>query len=349
MRRVPTVCMRPRDQTVAQVLAKIAEEAHGVVTRGELLRAGVSRAVIKQRAKKGELLREHRGVYRVGHRAPCVEATYLAAVRACGDGALLSGMAAARHLGLLRGAVTPPEVVTPTERRVAGVRTRRSRCIDPRDATVWNRIPVTSVARTLVDLAGVLGVDDLARACHEAGVRHGTTPADVRAVIERRPMSAGAGRLRRILDGDVHVTLSKLEARFLARLRQVNLALPETNRPADGRRVDCRWPDQHLRSSSTAIAITALATPGNRTDAASARHTPVVTTSADTPTVTFSMSQVRCSTSCATSSRGVIQAPHDEPSRRRGRTSVLTPSRPAPGRQSDPKAGQPPPDRHNPS
>ena len=67
-----------------QVFARIAGEAHGVVTRAQLLRAGVSDAEIEQRLKTGALLREHRGVYRVGHRAPSLEARYLAAVRACG-------------------------------------------------------------------------------------------------------------------------------------------------------------------------------------------------------------------------------------------------------------------------
>lgn len=165
--------MRRSGRTVAQEVARLAAESHGVVTWWETLDAGVSPAEIKQRVSTGVLLREYRGVYRVGHRAPDVEADYLSAVRACGDRALLCGAAAAHHLGLLRGAAAPaPEVLAPTERRVAGVHTRRSRCIDPRDATVWNRIPVTTVARTLVDLARVLAVDDLARACHEAGVRH---------------------------------------------------------------------------------------------------------------------------------------------------------------------------------
>ena len=110
----------------------------------------------------------------------------------------------------------------------------------------WNGVPVTSVARTLVDLAAVLGPDHLARACHEAGVLHAVTPADVTAVLRRRPMSCGAAQLRRILNGEVPVTLSKLEAGFLARLREAELALPQTNRPASGRRVDCRWPLQRL-------------------------------------------------------------------------------------------------------
>jgi very-short-patch-repair endonuclease len=114
------------------------------------------------------------------------------------------------------------------------------------DATFFRGVPVTSVPRTLVDLAAVLSPDDLARACHEAGVLHGTTPAQVEAVLERRPTSPGAGQLRRVLRGDLHVTLSHLERAFLRRLRAAGLPLPETNRPAGGRRVDCRWPQRRL-------------------------------------------------------------------------------------------------------
>jgi very-short-patch-repair endonuclease len=118
--------------------------------------------------------------------------------------------------------------------------------MDPPEGMTWRRIPVTTVARTLVDIAATLSEDDLARACHEAGVRHRTTPAQVEAVLARHPQAPGATKLRRILRGGVRVTLSKLEARFLARLREAGLALPETNRPAGGRRVDCRWPEQRL-------------------------------------------------------------------------------------------------------
>lgn len=92
----------------------------------------------------------------------------------------------------------------------------------------------------------VLGEKDLARACHEAGVRYRTTPRDIEAVLARRPRSLGAAKLRRIIHGDVHVTLSALERRFLVLLREAGLALPTTNRPAGGRRVDCRWAEQRL-------------------------------------------------------------------------------------------------------
>jgi hypothetical protein len=61
------------------------------VTRAQLLRAGVTVDQINRRLRSGALLREYPGVYRVGHRAPSVEARYLAAVWACGEGALLCG------------------------------------------------------------------------------------------------------------------------------------------------------------------------------------------------------------------------------------------------------------------
>jgi very-short-patch-repair endonuclease len=238
--------MRPQDRTAERALAEIAGRQHGVVTRTQLLDAGLTIAELKHRLAIGVLLREHRGVYRVGHRAPSAEARYLAAVLACGRGALLSGRAAAHLLGLLKGQPPRAEVTTRTERRVPGVVTRRERGADSRDAIAWRGIPVTTVATTLVDIASVLDVETLARACHEAGVRHGTTPAHVDAVLARRSNAKGAAKLRRILHGDVRVTLSGLERRFLDLIRDAGLALPQTNRPAGGRRVDCRWPERRL-------------------------------------------------------------------------------------------------------
>jgi very-short-patch-repair endonuclease len=238
--------MCPLDRTVEEELARIASAAHGVVTRAELLRTGVTADEIRWRLRTGSLLRQHRGVYRVGHRAPSVEASYLAAVLAGGEGALLSGRAAAHLLGLVKGTAPAPEVTTRTERRIEGVKTHRSRVLDARDATIVRGVPVTTVPRTLVDIAAGLPIDALARACHEAGVRYGTTPAAVEAVLARRPSSPGARKLRRVIHGDVHVTLSKLESRFLELLRKEELPLPITNRPAGGRRVDCRWPEHRL-------------------------------------------------------------------------------------------------------
>jgi hypothetical protein len=105
---------------------------------------------------------------------------------------------------------------------------------------------MTTVPRTLVDIAPHLDEEQLARACHEAGVKYRSTPAHVDAVLKRRPSSPGAAKLRAVMTGDVKVTLSKLERAFLRRLQAEGLPLPETNRVASGRRVDCRWPDHNL-------------------------------------------------------------------------------------------------------
>jgi Transcriptional regulator, AbiEi antitoxin len=238
--------MEAQSRTVEEVVGEIARGQHGVVSRGQLLAAGVTRMEISTRLRTGALIRVHPGVYRVGHRAPSVDATYLAAVFACGERALLSGRAAAHLLGLTKGTPPRPEVICPTQRRVRGVLTHRSRTTRRRDATAHRGVPVTSVPRTLVDLAAVLGEEHLARACHEAEVRYRTTPGQVEEVLEQRPRSRGAGKLRRVLQGDIRVTLSTLERRFLDLLQGAGLALPETNRPAGNHRVDCRWPRERL-------------------------------------------------------------------------------------------------------
>ena len=154
-------------------LARLATRAHGAVTRTELLAGGITPGEIKRRLRTGALIPVYRGIYRVGHRAPGLESDYMAAVRACGDGAVLGGRAAGHLLYLLRGRPPAPQVIAPTERRVKGVTIRRCRNRHPREVTIW-RIPVTTVARTLVDLAALLSLDELARACHEAGIRHHT-------------------------------------------------------------------------------------------------------------------------------------------------------------------------------
>ena len=227
-------------------IARIAERQHGVVTRVELLGAGITKAEIEARLASGALLREYRGVYRVGHRAPSVEARYMAAVKAGGPGALLAGSAAAHLLGIVKGPPPAPTVLTPKHRRLREVRTRVCRGRRPSDRTIVRGIPVTAAPFTLVDLAAELTISALARACHEAGVRYGTTPRQVEAVLARRPNSPGAATVRAVLRGEVRVALSELERRFLALLREHRLPLPETNRPAGGRRVDCRWPEHHL-------------------------------------------------------------------------------------------------------
>jgi very-short-patch-repair endonuclease len=238
--------MDPQDGTVDELIAELASAAHGLVTRKNLLGKGITAQEIKRRLQRGSLLREHRGVYGVGHRALGVEARYLAAVLACGDGSLLIGRPAAYLWSLIKGSAPQPEVIALVKHRVKGVRTHRVRRIDPEDATACRGIPLTSVPRTLVDLAAVLPEVQLGRACHEAEVRYRTTPEQVERVLARLPSRPGARTLRRLLHGDIPVTLSRLEQRFLTLLRKQRLPPPRTNRPAGGHRVDCRWPEYRL-------------------------------------------------------------------------------------------------------
>jgi len=227
-------------------MGEIAESSCGIVARQELLAAGISEKEVRSRLEAGALLEEYPGTYRVGHRAPSAEATYMAAVKATGKGTLLAGRAAAYHWRLLKRAPPPPEVVSLTERRVDGIVTHRARRQPGADAAVHRGIPITSVARTLVDLAAVMDIHGLAEICHEASVKHGTTHGDVRAVLNRRPTSKGTRKLRRIMGGEFKVALSALERRFLGRLRKAGLPLPDMNRKTGSHYVDCRWPEHGL-------------------------------------------------------------------------------------------------------
>lgn len=217
-------------------IATLASRSHGVVTRRRLHAIGVSDEEIKKRLRRGSLIRVHPGVYRVGHAAPSTEAAYLAAVWACGEGALLMGAAAAFLYGLIKGAAPPPIVRTRTERRIDGIETHRTRR-DER-GTEWKGVPTTTVPATLIDIAAWMPTDDLARACHEAQVRFHVRPEMFRGRLPKR--------LRAVLLGDIPVTLSELEDRFLAVLKAQGLPRPVTNRPAGTKRVDCRWPAHRL-------------------------------------------------------------------------------------------------------
>ena len=185
----------------------------------------------------------------------------MAAVMACGDGAVLSGRAAGHLLYLLKGRPPAPEVTAPTYLRVRGVTTRRSR-LDPEETTTWRGIPTTTVPRTLADLAAYLPTDSLARACHEAGVRHGTTPAMVDAVLARRPNSGSPS--------------------------------PKPTAPQAAAASTAAGRSTALPSSSTATATTPPATPSRTTAAASERPTPAATSSAASPGATCSSTRARC-------------------------------------------------------
>jgi hypothetical protein len=214
-----------------------------VIAVADLHAAGLDDDAIRRRVAAGRLHRVYPGVYAVGHTGLSVHGRYLAAVLASGEGAVLSHRSAGHLLRLLRGRPPEPEVTAHTKRRHVTVHRI------PLDSSErWSAfaIPVTSVARTLLDLAARLSLDDLARACHEAHIHHHTTPAQVGEVIRRAPNRKGAARLRRILLGDEPTTLSALERGFLELLRAAKLPRPQTNRHVHGGYVDCRWPAHRL-------------------------------------------------------------------------------------------------------
>jgi hypothetical protein len=223
----------------------MASAQKGVVTRRQLLDANWSSSAVTRWIDKGLLIAEYPGVYRLGHTAPSTEATYMAAVLAAGDGSALAGRAAASLMRLLKGAPPPPQVIAPKERRVKELDTRRERRLDSRDITVWQGIPTTTVARTLVDLAAALSEYELGQAWHQARVLYRTQPEDVEAVLARRPTSKGAATLRAIMRGKP-IALSRLEKAFIKLCGKNDLELPETNTIHGGRFVDCRWPAHKL-------------------------------------------------------------------------------------------------------
>jgi Transcriptional regulator, AbiEi antitoxin len=237
--------MGGKSSNAQQVVARIAAQQHGNVSRSQLLRVGLTARQIEGRVEKGLLIPQYRGVYRVGHAAPSTLARYMAAVLACGEGAALVGRAAAHLLAITTGSPPPPEVAARTAHRIPSLHCRRRR-IDPRDRRVFRRIPTVSPAYVLVDLAAHLTLEALSLAAHRAGNRHRTTPGQVRAVLERRSNVKGAANLREVIGLTVPVSLSQLERAFIALLRKHGLPLPATNRRVGSHRVDCHWPEYGL-------------------------------------------------------------------------------------------------------
>lgn len=227
-------------------VAWLAGRQHGRVARSQLLAAGLDADRIDRWVADGRLRIVHRGVYAVGHTSPSLHGDCMAAVLACGPGAVVSHHMAAHLLGLLRRAPPRPDVTVPSTsvRRRPGLTLHRVPSIDPLDVAVFMRIPITTVPRTLLDIAPSTQPEALARACHEAWIKHRTRPEHVEACIARNPRKPGIRKLRAALGSDV--VLSDLERGFLKLLRRHRLPLPRTNVDHRGDKVDCHWPALNL-------------------------------------------------------------------------------------------------------
>ena len=220
------------------VIAEIAARQHGVVTLLQLLAVGLDRNAIKYRLRVGRLHLLHRGVYAVGHRPPSPLTTAIAAVLACGPDAVLSHRSAGALWRILTWWHTPMEVTAPTQHRLKEIQVHRSRHAD---ATTHYGIPVTTPARTLVDLADVLTPNQLTRAVNEAQVQRLVTAAELTTLLTRYP-----GRRTARLTPERGATRSHLEDRFTRFLKRHDLPLPERNQPIAGHEVDAVYREQKL-------------------------------------------------------------------------------------------------------
>jgi very-short-patch-repair endonuclease len=238
-------------QALERALAALAAMQHGVVGAPQLLALGFTRKQIELRLASGRLHRIHRGVYAVGHAPLTRESHWMAAVLACGRGALLSHRSAATLWELADYPHGPIEVTTPGtgSRAQPGIRIHRARSLHPDDVSSRCRIPVTSPARTLIDLAATIAPRHLEEAFEEALRRRIVTPRALAGQVERNTGRSGAPLLRDLLGLDAESiarTKSRLEARFLRFCREERLPMPEVNSSVGGYEVDASWPGTNL-------------------------------------------------------------------------------------------------------
>jgi very-short-patch-repair endonuclease/predicted transcriptional regulator of viral defense system len=232
-----------------EALADLAGRQHGVVAREQLTALGFTRDAVRRRVERKRLQRLHPGVYAVGHDALTSDSRRLAAVMACGPGALLSHRAAGAAQGLLSSSPRFDVTVRHARAKREGLVIHRSRVIHPDDRSTVRGIPVTSVARTLVDLADALSEERLAKAVHEAEVQRVFDLRAVEAVVGRLPGRAGRRRLRRVLAAyrpDPHFLRSEAERRFKRLCERHHLPQPQFNINVAGYEVDAYWPDASL-------------------------------------------------------------------------------------------------------
>ena len=231
-------------------MSLLASQQHGVVSARQLRDLGLSSQAIYRRLQKRHLIRLHPGVYAVGHLALSPRWRDFAAVLACGPDALLSHRSAADLWGVRRTASPRIEVTAPRGRRgPAGIDVHRSRVLHAEDRTAVNAIPVTSVARTLVDLADVLSLPALERAINEAELLGVFDLLAVERTLERLPNRRGRGRLRRALDLYIPTaafTRSKGERDFVRLCADHGLPRPSANLAIAGEEVDLIWTDARL-------------------------------------------------------------------------------------------------------
>ncbi len=238
-------------------MAQLAARQHGVVSRSQLLRLGVSEDQIAKALQSARLFPVFRGAYAVGHPAIGQRGLMQAAILACGPGAAISHGSAASLHGLTERIPSLTHVIGPRERGrgISGIRWHRVPPPRRDEVTVRDGIPCTTVSRTIVDLAGNVGTKTLRGLIEEAAVQRSLDSSAVEAILGRA-RRRGAPRLRAVLapwrtaGEDRPMLRSRLEARLYPQLVEWGLALPRTNQTLclDGVRieVDFLWAEERL-------------------------------------------------------------------------------------------------------
>src|SRR4051794_30043416 len=218
-----------RSQAWDRAIAELASRQHGVVAWWQLRPLGVTRNAIRRRRENGRLHPVHRGVYAVGHRAVTQRGRWMAAVLACGPGAVLSHRSAAALWGIRDGGAI--EVTAPREHKRPRIRTYVA-TLPPDERDVVDGIPVTTVARTLLDLAGVLPERQVTRAVHQAEYLRLTDTVSLDALIARYPERQQIASMQRTTAP--RLLRSDLEHDFLAFADEHGLPRPATNISVEG-------------------------------------------------------------------------------------------------------------------
>lgn len=240
--------VHPAGEGISRVCARLGGAQQGVVTRRQLLSAGVSRHAIDHALSRGHLHPRHRGVYVVGHLALAQFAQEAAALLACGDGALISHRSAAYLWGLLPDRPARP-VVTVVGHNCGckpGISVHRVARIESRDHRRRHGLRVTSPSRTVIDLASDAGERELERVIAEGRVQRLLRGGELERALERAGSRKGAARLRALLraEGEPGITRSDAERLLRRYLRDARLLQPKSNRKVEGWEVDFVWP-QH--------------------------------------------------------------------------------------------------------
>ena len=245
-----TAAGRTRSRLLGERVEQLAGQQHGCVAWWQLRELGLGEGAIRHQTATRRFIRVAPGVYVVGHTATDIYARVMAAVLRAGPGALASHGTAAWiwDVGSGGGATIDVTRVGRGRLRWGHVVVHHTRAIDDQDRAIRENVPVTSLARTLLDCAATKPHRVVRRMIEEAG-RHGLFDLrEVERACERYPRHRGTRPLTAILVDfkPEPITKSRLERLFLALCRRAGLPLPETNAMVEGYEVDAVWRGQRL-------------------------------------------------------------------------------------------------------